>query len=86
MQVTRCPRQDLESHIASAHILVPLMAALDGPLLRQATKAKLVLQFGVGLEGVDIDAVSSTAPPCSSWSCQRVRQAGCDFLRDISNL
>jgi len=59
VQVTRCLRSELEAQIGSADILVPLMAALDADLLRRAGRAKLVLQFGVGLEGVDIPAVGS---------------------------
>lgn len=56
-QVTRCPRRDLEQHIGRADILVPLMTRLDSSLLSKATKAKLILQYGVGLEGVDIEMV-----------------------------
>ncbi len=57
MQVTRCQHRDLEANIGLADILVPLMAGLDAILLQKATRAKLVLQYGVGLEAVDIPAV-----------------------------
>ena len=41
-----------------ADIAVPLVAALNEELLSKAKKLKLILQFGVGLEGVDIEEVS----------------------------
>ena len=56
-QVTRCQGEDLESNIGKADILVPLMARLDSNRLKHADKAKLILQYGVGLEGVDIQMV-----------------------------
>lgn len=57
MQVIRCPRGDLLDYIAEADVLVPLMTHLDSKLLQAAQKARLILQYGVGLEGVDIPAV-----------------------------
>lgn len=56
-QVRRCKMQQLADHIASADVLVPLMSRLDKQLLQLATKAKLIIQYGVGLEAVDIPAV-----------------------------
>ena len=40
-----------------ADVIVPLMTRIDAPLLRRAARAKLILQFGVGVEGVDIQEV-----------------------------
>ena len=58
-QIARCQVTELSSQIGNAHVLVPLMTALDSKLLEQAKKARLVLQYGVGLEAVDIPAVAS---------------------------
>ena len=63
VEVSRCERQEVEAHIASADIAVPLMTRLGPELLERGAQGrlKLVLQYGVGLEGVDIDAASSRA-------------------------
>lgn len=58
MQVVRCPRGDVAAHIAQADVLVPLMTRLDRELMQKASRARLILQYGVGLEGVDIPAVT----------------------------
>ena len=48
---------------------VPLMAKLDAAMLEKAHHLKVILQYGVGVEGVDIPAVSLFAPTSrpSSW-------------------
>lgn len=64
----RCKLEELQDHIASADILVPLMSKLDTNLIKKAKRAKLILQYGVGLEGVDIPTVNSKSP--RSWSLE----------------
>ena len=48
---------------------VPLMAKLDAAMLEKAHHLKVILQYGVGVEGVDIPAVSlfATASRPYSW-------------------
>ena len=41
---------------------VPLMAKLDAAMLEKAHHLKVILQYGVGVEGVDIPAVSLFTP------------------------
>ena len=41
---------------------VPLMARLDAAMLEKAHHLKVILQYGVGVEGVDIPAVSLFGP------------------------
>jgi hypothetical protein len=52
----RCAREDVAREIVDADIAVPLMTKIDDTLLSKANNLKLVLQFGVGLEGVDEEA------------------------------
>ena len=40
-----------------AHVIVPFMAHVDRALLEAARSVRLIIQFGVGVEGVDIPAV-----------------------------
>ncbi len=53
----QCDREAIEDEIQDADVVVPLMSRLGAVLLQQASRAKLILQFGVGVEGVDIPAV-----------------------------
>ena len=50
-------------HIGGAHMAVPLMARLDADMLAKAHNLKVILQYGVGVESIDIPAVSSQTQP-----------------------
>jgi phosphoglycerate dehydrogenase-like enzyme len=54
--VSRCPREELSTAVAGAHMLVPFMGRVDAALLEKAPQLRYILQFGVGLEGVDLSA------------------------------
>lgn len=56
-QVMRCPQCEVPSHIQGADVAVPLMCKLDAQLLRTAKRLKLIIQYGVGVEGIDIPVV-----------------------------
>ena len=51
-----CAREQVATEIVDADVAVPLMTKIDETLLAKAPILKLVLQFGVGLEGVDEEA------------------------------
>jgi lactate dehydrogenase-like 2-hydroxyacid dehydrogenase len=53
IDVVRCDRQDVPREIQDAHVAVPLMTRLDATALQNANALRMVIQFGVGLEGVD---------------------------------
>jgi phosphoglycerate dehydrogenase-like enzyme len=55
LAVEVCPHEEVRVAARTADVLVPLMSRLDAALLG-ATSAKLVHQWGTGLEGVDLDA------------------------------
>lgn len=40
---------------------VPLMARLNADMLQKAHNLRVILQYGVGVEGIDIPAVSCTS-------------------------
>eukprot|EP00959_Pyramimonas_sp_CCMP1952_P340126 7123537-Pyramimonas_sp.AAC.3 len=50
VEVTKCARSELPEHLEHAHVLVPLMTKLTAAEIEKATSAKLIQQFGVGLE------------------------------------
>ena len=53
IDVVRCDRADVPREIQDAHVAVPLMTRLDATALQNANALRMVIQFGVGLEGVD---------------------------------
>jgi hypothetical protein len=50
IEVVSCSREAVADQVADADVLVPLMCRMDEPLLLAAKRAKLVIQYGVGLE------------------------------------
>lgn len=57
LQVMRCPQSEVHNHIHEVDVAVPLMCKLDARLLRTAKRLKLIIQYGVGVEGIDIPVV-----------------------------
>ena len=57
LQVSRCPKAEVSQHITEADVAVPLMCGLNAELLRTAKRLKLIIQYGVGVEGIDIAQV-----------------------------
>ncbi|PRW58809.1 kinase [Chlorella sorokiniana] len=58
VEVLQCERSELPLLIRSADVAVPLMSRLDAQLLRSAERLKLIIQYGVGVEGIDMQAAS----------------------------
>ncbi|MDR3603299.1 MAG: 2-hydroxyacid dehydrogenase [Syntrophaceae bacterium] len=56
-EVVNCPNENLISAARDAHVLIPLMAKVDRSVM-EAGPVKLIQQWGVGLEGVDINAAT----------------------------
>lgn len=67
-QVVQCDSEDVAASIRDAHVAVPFMAQLDDATLAHARNLKLIIQYGVGVEGVDIPAVGSCTLPSRSAS------------------
>lgn len=65
-QVRCCPRAEIALHIPEADVAVPLMSRLDGDLIAKGRNLKLIQQFGVGLEGVDMAAARSRGIPVAN--------------------
>jgi phosphoglycerate dehydrogenase-like enzyme len=54
-QITPCPEDQLAAQAKSAQVLIPTMAPI-GREIMAGSSLKLIQQWGVGLEGVDIEA------------------------------
>ena len=57
VEVVEVPRGDL-SRLVDADVIIPLMSKLDAEILKSCKRLKLINQFGVGLEGVDIETAT----------------------------
>lgn len=57
-EVIAVPAAQVADAATTADVLIPMMTRLDVVLIRK-TSAKLIQQWGAGLEGVDIDAASA---------------------------
>ena len=55
--IASCPVEQIQARAADVDVLVPAMSRIDEEIIA-ATSARLIHQFGVGLEGVDIPAAS----------------------------
>ncbi|KAF8025168.1 hypothetical protein BT93_F2110 [Corymbia citriodora subsp. variegata] len=58
IQVDEAALDDVPHVIGNYHICVAKNKRLDSDTIAQAKQMKLIMQFGVGLEGVDIDAAT----------------------------
>jgi len=56
-EILAYPVEELSAHIAEADVIVPLVSRIDEAFIRQGTFG-LIQQYGVGLEGVDIEAAT----------------------------
>mmetsp|Transcript_53155 Transcript_53155/g.154709 ORF Transcript_53155/g.154709 Transcript_53155/m.154709 type:complete len:359 (+) Transcript_53155:140-1216(+) len=52
------PGPALAEAMQTAHLVLPFMERIDTSLLQSAPELRCILQFGVGLEGVDIEAAT----------------------------
>lgn len=72
IEVVQCDREDAAKLLPEFHIAVPLMTRLDAETLssagvvRKQGKLRLVLQYGVGLEGVDLRAAARSGVAVSN--------------------
>lgn len=61
-----CNQKDLADHIGWAEVIVPAMARISQELIAAAPDLKLIQQFGVGLEGVDLAAAKERGVPVAN--------------------
>ena len=63
VSVIQCASEDVKEALADADVAIPLMTRLTAEILHNAPKLKLILQFGAGVEGIDI----KTATKLGIW-------------------
>lgn len=55
VEVLQADRSEVAEELTTADVVVPLMQPLPVPALQTAKRLKLIIQFGVGLEGVNVE-------------------------------
>ncbi|XP_018839527.2 hydroxypyruvate reductase isoform X1 [Juglans regia] len=58
LQVDEVPIDDVPNSISKYHMCIVKSMKLDSNVISLATEMKLIMQYGVGLDGVDIDAAT----------------------------
>lgn len=58
IEVIECDRSEVASNIPSSTVVIPWMSKVTAELMDTAPQLRLIMQFGVGLEGVDIPAAT----------------------------
>jgi phosphoglycerate dehydrogenase-like enzyme len=68
--------QDLMKVAPRADVAIPFMQKIDADFIRAASNLRLIVQYGVGLEGVDVEEATcqgiavSNVPACTSGNAQ----------------
>jgi phosphoglycerate dehydrogenase-like enzyme len=65
-QVRVCLQKEVSTQAPWAEVLIPAMTRLTAEIIQSAPDLKLIQQFGVGLEGVDLEAASSRGIPVAN--------------------
>ena len=61
--IVSCPRDEVRARVRDMDVLIPFLMRIDSELIARASSAKLINQWGVGLEGVDIEAATARGIP-----------------------
>jgi phosphoglycerate dehydrogenase-like enzyme len=73
--VAQCDTTELATEIEDAHVVVPLMTKISRDLISKAPYLNLIMQFGVDLDGVDIDAATEAGVAVASIPSDQVGNA-----------
>ncbi len=70
-----CPKEQIHSLISEVDVAVPLMSRLDRDLIYKGGRLRLIQQFGVGLEGVDLAAAMERGIPVANVPSEKTGNA-----------
>ena len=59
IEVTRCEKSLLTSNMQNTTVLIPFMTPITKSIIQNSPSLKLIIQFGVGLEGNHCTSLSS---------------------------
>jgi len=65
-EVRVCLKDEVAAQAPWAEVLIPAMTRLTPEIIQSAPDLKLIQQFGVGLEGVDLEAAAARSVPVAN--------------------
>jgi phosphoglycerate dehydrogenase-like enzyme len=65
-EVRVCLQKEVPSQAPWAEVLIPAMTSITAEIIQSAPDLKLIQQFGVGLEGVDLKAAAAMGIPVAN--------------------
>ena len=65
-EVRVCLQKEVPSRAPWAEVLIPAMTPITAEIIQSAPDLKLIQQFGVGLEGVDLEAAAARGIPVAN--------------------
>ena len=65
-EVRVCLQKEVPSQAPWAEVLIPAMTPITAEIIQSAPDLKLIQQFGVGLEGVDLEAAAARGIPVAN--------------------
>jgi lactate dehydrogenase-like 2-hydroxyacid dehydrogenase len=66
VETVQCSRENLHSELKTANVVVPFMCRMGAKEVEIGRHVKMIMQFGIGLEGVDIPEATSAGV----WVCK----------------
>lgn len=70
-----CPKDQIHAFIGAVDVAVPLMSQLTGEFIFMGERLRLIQQFGVGLEGVDLRAAAERKIPVANVPSEKTGNA-----------
>uniref|UniRef100_A0A832A0D1 Lactate dehydrogenase n=1 Tax=Desulfacinum infernum TaxID=35837 RepID=A0A832A0D1_9BACT len=70
-----CPKDRIHEFIGDVDVAIPLMSQLTRELIFKGKKLRLIQQFGVGLEGVDLEAAAERDIPVANVPSEKTGNA-----------
>lgn len=70
-EILFCRRGEIAEWIGEVDVAIPLMSPLDAELISRGGRLRLIQQFGVGLEGVDLAAARAAGIPVANVPSQQ---------------
>lgn len=65
-EVRVCLQKEVPTQASWAEVLIPAMTRITSEIIQSAPNLKLIQQFGVGLEGVDLEAAAAGGIPVAN--------------------
>lgn len=86
LEILSCPRERIMEYLRDVDVIVPAMTRITQEVIYACNSLKLIQQWGVGLEGVDIDAATrrgvyvANVPSAGTGNAESVAELAIFFM------